>query len=255
MLSVIPEVAERLIIALILTNIMVGKGIKEYFNLPEEYFSHRGPTVDLIEELEEKWFLNNIKINRQDVVLDFACGLGRWTKKLSPRVRKVYSIDISPKPLSSLKKQKLENIKIIIGSDEKLIHFKEYFDKIIFAQGLEFYSSPITLLKKLRYSLKQGGELFISTWTPVLIKDIRGLKLEKDYVIVPRLIDNKKIEVFCKLRTKNEVKNLLQKTGYKKVQVEFLSIDAKSLPMKVKKLFTKKPSGRLNVLVIAKAIK
>lgn len=234
---------------------MVEKGVKEYFNLPEEYFSNRGPTVDLIEKIEEKWVLDNIIINRHDIVLDFACGLGRWSKKLSQKVRKIYSIDISPKPLRVLKKQKTKNIKVIVGSNENLSQFKEHFDKIIFAQGLEFYSNPEALLKKFRYSLKKDGELFISTWTSALIKDIKGLKLEKDSVIVRRPTDNKEIKVFCKLRTKNEVKNLLQKTKYKKVQVELLSVNTKSLPTKVKRLFSKKLSGRLNVLIVAKAVK
>jgi len=234
---------------------MVERGVKEYFNLAEKYFSKRGPTIDLIEKIEEKWLLNNIKLTRQDVVLDFACGLGRWAKELSPKVRKIYAIDISPKPLQHLKKQKLKNIKIIVGSNKKILPFKEYFDKIIFAQGLEFYSNPLALLKKFRRSLKKEGELFISTWTSTLIKDIKGLKLTKSSVTVRRPIDNKLVKVFCKLRTKNEIKDMLQRAGYRKIQIEILKINGKSLPTKVKRVFSKKLSGKLNVLIVAKAVK
>lgn len=234
---------------------MIGKGVKEYFNLPEKYFSKRSPTVNLIEKLEEKWFLSHMTLNNKEIVLDFACGSGRWSKIISKKVKKIYSIDISPKPIQSLKTKKLKNVRVIIGSDNKIRHINEQFDKIIFAQGLEFYSNPKNLLIKFRNALKENGELFISTWTPTLIKGVKELKFEKDLVIVRRPIDNKKIKVFCKLRTKKEVKDLLRKLGYKKIQIELLKINSKDLSKRVEKLFSKKLYGKLGILIVAKATK
>ena len=86
--------------------------------------------------------------------------------------------------------------------------YPNYFDKVIFAQALEFYKSPISLIKLLHKSLKPGGQLFLSTWaTPIL----SGVEREGNFVAVRRPSDNKLVKVFFKPRGAKEVKTLLKK--------------------------------------------
>jgi len=233
---------------------MVERGVIDYFNLPKKYFSKRGSTVDLIEKMEEKWFMKNMKVKKSDKILDFACGSGRWSKKLHNKAQKIIAIDISPKPLSSLKKLKIISIKTILGSDERLSQFRKYFDKIIFAQGLEFYKNPLNLLKKFKNSLKNKGELYLSTWTPILIKNFKGVQFKENYVIVKRPTDKKNIEVFCKLRNRKQVKKLLKRAGFKKIEIKVLSIKNKSIPRNVKKMISINLKGR-GLLIVSKSIK
>ena len=76
---------------------MIEKGVIEYFNISEKDFLKRGPTVNLIEKVEEKWFKKHMKLNSSDKILDFASGLGRWTQIIHKQVREIIAIDIASK--------------------------------------------------------------------------------------------------------------------------------------------------------------
>ncbi len=238
---------------------MVERGVIEYFNMSEDSFLNRGPTVGLIEEVEEKKFESYMKLERHDVVLDFACGLGRWTHKISRVVKKVISIDVSPKLIQALNNQDLHNVEGVIGSEDKLVNLQNFFDKIIFAQGLEFYKDPVPLFKKFRNALREDGEIYLSTWTPTLIRGIDGLRLTKNSVIVQSRITTKPLEVFCILRTKKELGNALKNAGFKNIRVEVINVKARDIPVKIKRLFGKKfyrnPDRTVKILITAKAVK
>jgi len=198
-----------------------------------------------------------MKVYSDEVLLDYACGLGRWSIKLNKKFSKIVSIDISSELIKSLKNKRYNNINPIVGSDELLKIYNNKFDKIIFAQGLEFYKNPHNLLKKLHDSLKTDGELFLSTWTPELIDGIKGLEYTPSYVITSRPTDKKKIKVFCRLRTKRKIEELLKKARFEKIKVETITINTSKLPQKIKSLFGSKfnKTKNIHILIVAKAIK
>src|SRR3989338_8095702 len=148
---------------------MTEHGIKEYFNLSEKYWNQRGAAVPFVEKTEKDFVGKRFKFHKNDVVLDFACGLGRWSEAIHKKVKEIVAIDIAPRLIRHIKSKKFKNIHAFIGGDYLLKQYPNYFDKVIFAQALEFYKSPISLLKLFHKSLKPDGQLFLSTWaTPIL---------------------------------------------------------------------------------------
>lgn len=169
----------------------------EYFNIEPALFKCRGPTVSIVEKAEERWIAPRLALRPTDQVLDFACGLGRWTLQIHGKVSQVVAIDVAPRLISAIRRLRLRRIVPIRGSDEQLRKFEGQFDKIIFAQGLEFFRKEGPLLKKFRWALKPGGRLFLSTWTPALIEGASGVRVDKDRVYVRKVQDTKQIGCFA----------------------------------------------------------
>lgn len=237
---------------------MMEPGVLEYFNVEPALFKRRGPTVSLVEQVEERWIMPRLALHQTDRVLDFACGLGRWTRLIHPKVRQVVAIDGAPRLMNALKKRRLKNVLAMQGSHEQLRRFDGHFDKVIFAQSLEFFRKDATLFKKFYRALKPGGRLFLSTWTPALIKGAARIRVDKDAVDVRRLRDARPIRVFCRFRTKAQLHQAMANAGFKAVAVEMLRIRSNRLPMPVKRLFGRKfdgPDRQVAVLIVAVAEK
>jgi len=196
---------------------MVEKGVLEYFNLNLKAWNNRSEMLPLIEKKEEEWVFHNIKFSKKMKMLDFACGIGRWTNRLHNKVKEIIAIDISKKPLSILKNKKYHNVTTILGSEDILSNYKKYFDVIICAQAIEFWKNPKRLIELFYDSLGDGGTLIITTWFKERIeaKSIKG-----DYVIVKRPSDKKNIKVFFSPKSKEELKKLLSK--FKRADIKTL---------------------------------
>lgn len=231
---------------------MIEKGVKEYFNLSKKYWDKRSVVVPFMENIEESWVKKHFGFRKKDVVLDFACGIGRWTAIIHNKVASVISIDIGSKLIRFLKNKKFRNVYPLVGSDELLKKYPNYFDKIIFAQALEFYRRPEQLFKAFYKSLKNGGELFLSSWTSALLE----VKKRGNFIFAPRPSDKKIITIFFKTRTKNEIENLLKSSGFKNIKIEILKKRVGQLPLKIRSYSKDKDLNKmLDLLVVAKATK
>ncbi len=231
---------------------MIEKGVKEYFNLSKKNWDKRSIVVPFMETVEEDWVKKYFNFRKKDVVLDYACGIGRWTTIIHKKVTAVISIDIGSKLIKFLKSKKFKNVHPIVGSDDSLKKYPNHFDKIIFAQALEFYKNPGQLFKAFHKSLKRGGEFFLSSWTPTLLE----VKREGNFVIAPRPSDKKIITIFFKTRTKSEIESLLKNSGFKNIKIETLKKRVGQLPLKIRTYSRHKNLNRLlDLLVVAKAIK
>lgn len=228
---------------------MVENGVLEYFDVSADLFDKkRGSSVKTVENVEESWASKNLKFSKSDVVLDFACGTGRWTKRVHKKVKRVVAVDAARKPLQSLKEQRFSNVIVVHGSHDVLKKYKSTFSKILFAQALEFYKNPLPLLRLMRESIQKDGELFITTWTPKLINRVDS----KAHKVIAKSIDGKKeVEVFCRFRTKKEIRELLKKTGFKNIKVEGISIPVPKLTKNYQKAL--KGKREVEILLIATA--
>jgi 2-polyprenyl-3-methyl-5-hydroxy-6-metoxy-1,4-benzoquinol methylase len=102
-------------------------------------------------------------------VLDFGCGTGLLTDKLSHHVNLVVAIDPSQKMISVLNRKCLKNVRTIdseltqkIINDNELL--KPEFDLIVASSALAFvpdYLDAVNLMKQL---LKKGGYFFQWDW-------------------------------------------------------------------------------------------
>jgi len=188
-------------------------GVKKYFNLSENDWNNRGRSVPLVEKYEEEWVEKNVKFYPEDIVLDYACGLGRWVDILHTRVRKIVAIDGSELLVKHLEEKGYENVTSITGEVPRLSGYHQYFTKIIFAQALEFFTDKDALELFVRFKdiLVDKGQLFISSWAEEFINKPKT----GDVVHVPHPRTGRIVDVFFRPRSTKEINELLSKAGFR----------------------------------------
>lgn len=62
-----------------------------------------------IDLTQRKILFKNITINNDSVILDFGCGVGRWSFSFAEKAKKVVGIDISKEMIKTANERKLEN--------------------------------------------------------------------------------------------------------------------------------------------------
>lgn len=90
-------------------------------------------------------------------VLDFGCGTGLLTEKMSPKAKQIVAIDISEKMIEGLENKKLNNVVAIVGelSEETIESHKilqDKFDLIVASSVCAFlpnYEEVLTIIKSL----------------------------------------------------------------------------------------------------------
>lgn len=113
-------------------------------------------------------FVKNNLIGTEQV-LELGAGYGRFVKELAPHCREITGIDISEDNVM-FGKEYLQNIKNanLIAMNAQNIKFDCLFDAVLCLQnGLSAMRiEPISYIKKLVNIVKQGGRIFISTYSP-----------------------------------------------------------------------------------------
>ncbi|MEZ8127780.1 class I SAM-dependent DNA methyltransferase [Enterovibrio norvegicus] len=113
--------------------------------------------------------LANVVAIKGSKILDFGCGTGLLTEKLSPKVTSITAIDPSVEMINALKAKDLPNVSTVIGVVDE-IFVREYkqagqrFDVIVASSSLAFvpdYQETIALLAML---LVDGGLLVQWDW-------------------------------------------------------------------------------------------
>lgn len=139
---------------------------------PAQVMSYRGAgwlersTRD--EEEQPYKVIGAMKLKEGDVVADIGVGTGYYARKIARVVGAkgtVYGVDIQPEMLEMLiefcKRQKIENIKPILGdfNDPKLP--KESLDWIILTDVYHEFSHPEAMLAKMLEALKPTGKVLL----------------------------------------------------------------------------------------------
>ncbi len=110
-----------------------------------------------------KKLIELIKINKNNRVLDVACGTGVVTKQIQKKVGKsgyVVGIDTST---TAIKIAKKENKKIdFLNADAENLSFSKKFDIVTCQYALFFFPNAQKALKNIKNSLKKSGIIGIS---------------------------------------------------------------------------------------------
>jgi len=119
-------------------------------------------------------------------VLDFGCGTGALTKKLSPRVKEIIALDGSSEMIKLLAKKNLPNVSTISGFlTQDLIntspHLANKFDLIVASSVCGFLPDYEMTLGQLKSLLKSGG-VFIQ-WDWLSDDDSSEMGLSEDRVV------------------------------------------------------------------------
>lgn len=114
------------------------------------------------------FFDNNIKeyINSYDKILDFGCGSGAFTYKISNLTNgDVFGVDISDEFIKSsinfFKDKKKSNLYFEINNSQKLNFKNETFDTILMVDVIHHLENVEQIFKELNRVLKKNGKIIV----------------------------------------------------------------------------------------------
>ncbi|MCG7545770.1 class I SAM-dependent methyltransferase [Pseudoalteromonas sp. MM17-2] len=128
--------------------------------------------------------LNNVDLEGRKV-LDFGCGTGLLTERISNQASSVVAIDPSKKMISVLKGKHLNNVHAInseltqelIDNDQVL---RSGFDIIVASSALAFVSDYQETLKLLKLLLRKGG--FLVQWDWLKEREEPGIGFSEELI-------------------------------------------------------------------------
>ncbi len=160
-----------------------------------------------VDETEKKLVFSLLE-TKKGISLDLGCGTGNYTLELKNKGFEVFGLDISKQMLKIAKKKRKDLF--LIRGDAYLLPFKDNtFDLVLSITLFEFIKEPEKVIKEIYRVLKPGGELIIGTMNArslwFLFKRLKSLFRETAYR-------------YARFYTVSELKNLLEKEGFKKVK-------------------------------------
>ncbi len=195
------------------------KEIKEKYNIAAEYYhdlrTKTYPTGWFYNEMLEMpatfELMNNIKGKR---ILDFGCGTGIYSKKMTEMGAKVKGFDISQEMLKIAKREN-PKLELRLGSGYK-IPFNEKFDIVVAPLVLEHLEDWDRVFKQIKRVLKKEGHFIFSTDNPVVEVTTKTRKKE----IMVRKFENyfaerKNYSHWGNIINKKEIKDLMMPSYHK----------------------------------------
>ena len=113
-----------------------------------------------------KKLIDLVKINKNNLVLDVACGTGVVTKQIQKRIGKLgytVGIDTSTTAIKIAKKWNEKNKNLdFVNTDAENFTFSKKFDVVTCQYALFFFPNSQKALKNMKSSLKKSGTIGIS---------------------------------------------------------------------------------------------
>ena len=105
-------------------------------------------------------------MDKNDNVLECACGTGMFSIKIAPNVKELTATDFSEGMLKKAKKKcsKHNNVKIESGDITCLKYEDDQFDKAVAANVVHLLDDPKKAIDELRRVVKPGGLIIIPTY-------------------------------------------------------------------------------------------
>lgn len=123
---------------------------------------------DREEILNRDKFFEIAELNKNEVWVDFGCGLGYFTLPLATKVKKVYAIDISDEMLNVCRKRAEENSIYnieYINSDGNLSAVKSNsIEKLLIVNVLHELNNRENLVREMNRVLKIKRKVFVIDW-------------------------------------------------------------------------------------------
>jgi ubiquinone/menaquinone biosynthesis C-methylase UbiE len=197
-------------------------------NKSEKFWNKISDNYDDQLKRYERTYLKTIEntkkyLDKDDIVLDYACGTGIILVDIADSVKEIHAVDIASKMIEIARRKADErNLKNIHFAQTELFddRFKEKSFDVVFAFNILYLLSDVTnVLKRINALLKPGG-MFISA------TDCLGEK--KMFVNTLKYMLSKiGILPFMHMLTTHELETLIMDAHFKIIETEKLS-DASS---------------------------
>lgn len=148
----------------------------KYNKLPYESIANLEEKKELLQlkiELEQQCIMPLLALTADMEVLDLGAGVGQWSFRFAPLVRKVVAVEYMDSFVNiaaqEAKKNKLTNIEFVISPAENF-HSNQQFD-LVFISGLFVYLNNMQaqeLMHNLRLLVKPTGTIFLRDGTSIL---------------------------------------------------------------------------------------
>ena len=173
-----------------------------------------------------KILFENIKIKKNQSILDIGCGSGFTSYYLSKIVGVngiVKAIDIS-RPLLKLFRKKygsINNLSYVRKDIQKTNFENNSFDHAISRFGTMFFEYPLQAFKHIYHSLKSNGSLTFVCWTNLRFNQFFSIPAncvsKKIKIAIPKI--NNKPGPFA-FKDKSYLQKLLKLSGFKKIIIK-----------------------------------
>ncbi|MBP3477532.1 MAG: class I SAM-dependent methyltransferase [Lachnospiraceae bacterium] len=106
------------------------------------------------------------EIEKDDIVLECACGTGAISKYMAPKCKQLIATDFSEGMLkrTSQKCRRYNNVKIKRADMTQLKYRDNRFDKVVAGNVIHLLDNPYTAIKELERVCKVGGKIIIPTY-------------------------------------------------------------------------------------------
>lgn len=139
----------------------------------EKFWDKYAPIYDMIMSKESKndELFTYIRqyLNKENILLDVACGTGLFTINLSKDVKEVHSFDYSEEMIKITQKKiqelHLNNIHTSIQDITNLNYEDDKFNVVIAANIIHLFNKPENVLKELQRVTKDNGIIILPTYT------------------------------------------------------------------------------------------
>ncbi|HLD57474.1 MAG TPA: class I SAM-dependent methyltransferase [archaeon] len=186
------------------------KNIKEVYNKIAEGFYHlrQQPITPEIKKLAEEW--------KPGKLLDVGCGIGNSTLPFAKAGFECVGVDISPKMVELAKRYSEKHKAKINFKKGNILDIPlpaNRFDYVISIAALHHLDSEekrLSALEEIKRVLKKKGKVFLTVWNK---------KTNQRDAYVPWTSKSVKHQRYYHFFNVDELKGLLEKSGFKKVKV------------------------------------
>ena len=112
-----------------------------------------------------QWVVDRLSLQPHFEVLDVAAGTGLLSRAISPRVKRVVALDITPEMLaqgqSEADRQGITNISFEQGAAEALPYPTASFDMVVTRFSVHHFKSPDVVIREMCRVCRHGGNLVV----------------------------------------------------------------------------------------------
>jgi len=96
-------------------------------------------------------------------VLDLCCGNGLFTAALSPLVKTVDAVDLSPQLIDGVIERALPNVRVHVKDVRDAVFEPASFSKVLWYAGIQYFDEGeiVALIRSIRQWIEPGGTLLI----------------------------------------------------------------------------------------------
>jgi SAM-dependent methyltransferase len=135
------------------------------------HFYGKDPLSIFWDQREKEILDRYVRIRPGDLVLDVACGPGRWVIEYSRSGAEVVALDISTKMIKAASQKIKNNVEFVVGDAEQLPFREDTFSVVNCFDAFPGFPHPFESLREMKTVMRRSGTLVVE---PTNIHSLTG---------------------------------------------------------------------------------